>query len=142
MKKKKEARKEREEENPPTILSRHESTSGAARSCLRVAVSMSQRSRLVSSRLYLSRGPLESPFPILLVVVLILAKCCDQHPPFVCPPPFVSTRLLSLSLSLLRSVTPFIKRCECPGALGSWGPHHVKVAFVIFFFAASKKNSL
>lgn len=53
---KKKARKEREreEENPPTILSRHESTSGAARSCLRVAVSMSQRSRLVSS-LSLSR---------------------------------------------------------------------------------------
>lgn len=63
----KKARKEREE-NPPTILSRHESTSGAARSCLRVAVSMSQRSRLVSS-LSLSR----------------LFRIPVSHPPRRCP---------------------------------------------------------
>lgn len=68
---------------------------------------------LVSSRLYLSRGPLESPFLILLVVVLILAKCCDQHPPFVCPPPFVSTRPPSLALSNV-----FYQAMQMPR--GSW----------------------
>lgn len=72
---------------------------------------------LVSSRLYLSRGSLETPFLILLAVVLILAKCCDQHPPFVCPPPFVSTSSFSFALM---SVTSFStsKRCEWPR--GSW----------------------
>lgn len=98
-----ERKREREKRRESSHDSRRESTSGA-RSCLRVAGSMSQWSRLVSSR---SPSPSSSLSRILLlrfllllllVVVLILAKCCDRHPLFVCstsPPPRVDPTSLS-----------------------------------------------
>lgn len=121
-KKKRKKKGNKEEGNPPTILavSRPRLLARSfARSCLRVAdrcLNGLVSTRLISSRpappsVFLSRPsriPVSHPPPR---VVLILAKCCDRHPPFVYPPPGPLSHLrqlicaLSLSLFLCRSLS-------------------------------------
>lgn len=92
-KKRKARERKRNEGNPPTILA-----VSRPRALAPVYVSRARcLNGLVSSRLRLrlrlSLGPpflillLLLRFLLLLAVVLILAKCCDRHPSFVCSTP-------------------------------------------------------